>query len=491
MTIPEATPGAKEKVFDRQLVRVASVTIAGSFMTVVDTTIVNVALNTLARSFHTTFATIQWVSTSYLLALATVLPVTRWFFDRFGARRSWMVSSTLFLAGSLLCGMAWSAPSLICFRVLQGIGGGMMAPISQTILVRQSGPERLGRVMSIVGIPSFLAPVVGPVIGGVLISVVSWRFIFFVNIPIGIYALARAYRVLEPGDTAGAKHFDLTGLLLLSPGLPLLIYAISEFGNAGRLNSRVIIGGCIGLSLTVAFVVHALRTETPLLDLRLLKNRGMAVATSVLFLFGSGLFGAIFLVPLYYQVARGQSPLRAAVLMITGGVGGMVGMPIAGRIMDRYGARRIVPFGLLLLVVSLLPYTQLSPSTNEAYLSFFWFLRGVATGSVGTPATAAAYITLTREQISAATTINTIAQSVGASFGVALVAVVFQRRIVGFLPRGNISTLANLSPKTRSELAVPLAHAFGFTFWVTVAVVLIGLVASLWLPRRRPSPETM
>ena len=196
-----------ENRVDRALLAVASVVVLGTIMSILDTTVVNVAINTLSLDFHTSLTTIQWVATGYTLALATVIPLSGWIADRFGTKRLYMISIALFLAGSALSGLAWSAGSLIFFRVLQGLGGGMIMPAGMTILTRAAGPARIGRVMSIIGVPMLLGPIIGPILGGWLVADVSWRWIFFINVPIGIVALFLAARILPrdvPQRTSGS-----------------------------------------------------------------------------------------------------------------------------------------------------------------------------------------------------------------------------------------------------------------------------------------------
>ena len=210
---------------DRDLWRLASVVVLGTIMSILDTTIVNVAIETLGRDLDASLSAIQWVSTGYLLALATVIPLTGWAMERFGGKRMWMLSVALFLCGSTLCGLAWSTTSLIVFRVLQGFGGGMILPIGQAILAQAAGPQRMGRVMSVIGVPTLLGPILGPVIGGLIVDNFSWRWIFFVNLPVGVVALALAARILPRGRARRrASPLDVVGLLLLSPGLALLVY---------------------------------------------------------------------------------------------------------------------------------------------------------------------------------------------------------------------------------------------------------------------------
>ena len=238
---PRRTKGPSiREAFDPRMIAVASVTVTGAFMSILDTTMVNVAIPTFVRSFKTSLSNVQWVTTGYILALAVVVPLTRWAADRFGTRRVWLVSVVLFTCGSLLCGLSWSLPTLIVARVIQGLGGGMILPTGQTILAREAGPHRLGRVMTVVGVPQFLAPLLGPVAGGLVLSTVSWRWIFFINLPIGVIALIRARRILEPGDFGASRRVDFLGMLLLSPGFALIIYGIAEFGNLGKISTSSI-----------------------------------------------------------------------------------------------------------------------------------------------------------------------------------------------------------------------------------------------------------
>src|SRR5215213_3331384 len=222
---------------DRGLLMVASVVVLGAIMSILDTTVVNVAISHLTTDFNTSLETIQWIVTGYTLALATVIPITGWAADRFGTKRLYILSLGLFLAGSTLSGLAWSAESLILFRVLQGLGGGMLMPAGMTILTRAAGPQRVGRVMAIMGVPMLLGPILGPILGGWLVDNVSWRWIFFINVPIGIFSLVMATRIL-PRDTPQPQHgFDALGLALLSPGLALVIYGLAQSTSAGGFSA--------------------------------------------------------------------------------------------------------------------------------------------------------------------------------------------------------------------------------------------------------------
>src|SRR4051812_18357369 len=485
---------------DRALLRVASVVVLGTIMSILDTTIVNVAIETLGRDLDASLSSIQWVSTGYLLALATVIPLTGWAMERFGGKRMWMLSVTLFLAGSTLCGLAWSTESLIVFRVLQGFGGGMLLPIGQAILAQAAGPQRMGRVMSVIGVPTLLGPILGPVIGGVIVDNFSWRWIFFVNVPVGLIALVLAWRILPRADLSrrGAV-LDVRGLLLLSPGLAFLVYGLSQVGMQGSFtDSHVLIGVGLGVVLLVAFGFHAVqRAERSLIDLSLFRDRAFAAASGTVFIFGVSLFGAMLILPLYYQVVRGASALGAGLLLAPQGIGAAMAMPIAGKLTDRLGAGRIVPFGVIVALLGTGAYTQLEADTPYELLAIALWVRGVGLGVTMMPAMAAAYQTLSRAAVPRATTAINIIRTVGGSFGTAILSVVLERRIEANLPvvGGSLGALQGAAgggpPPPR--IADPLAHAFGQTFWWAVGLTALALIPAAFLPRHpavaaEPSP---
>ena len=333
--------------FDPALRRLSAVVMLGAVMTVLDTTIVSVAISTLGRDFDVSVATIQWVSTGYLLALSMVIPLTGWAVERFGARTLWFASLALFLTGSVLSGAAWSAGSLIVFRIVQGIGGGIILPVGQTMLARAAGPQRMGRVMSIVAVPALLGPVLGPVIGGLIVDAISWRWIFYVNLPIGAIALLAAWRWLEPdAHRRPDAPIDALGVALLSPGLAAFVYGISEAGNVGLGGTHAVVGMAVGAALVTAFVVHALRTRDPLLDMRLFADRVFAASSAAMALFAATMFAVLLLFPLYEQAARGLSALDAGLLMAPQGIAAMVAMPMAGKLTDLRGPRTLVLIGV-------------------------------------------------------------------------------------------------------------------------------------------------
>jgi EmrB/QacA subfamily drug resistance transporter len=477
---------------DRALLAVSAVVVLGSIMSILDTTIVNIAINHLSTDFNAPLPTIQWVSTGYLLALATVIPLTGWAADRFGTKRLYMTSLVLFLAGSALSGMAWSAHSLIGFRVLQGLGGGMIMPAGMTILTQAAGPQRVGRVMSVVGAPMLLGPILGPVLGGWLVDDVSWRWIFYVNIPIGAVALAMAYRILKPDRPQPRHRLDLLGLLLLSPGLAALVYGLAETGSHGSFSGpKAVLPTIVGALLIAAFVRHALRTEDPLIDVRLFKRRTPAVAGASMAMFAAAFFGAMLLLPLYYQIVRGDSALDAGLLLAPQGIGAMVTMPIAGRLTDHTGAGRIVLVGLALVTLGTIPFAFIGAGTSYWLLGAALFVRGMGMGATMMPAMAAAYQTLTREAIARATTALNIVQRVGGAIGTAALAVILQHEITHRIPAagGNgLGAVQSIPAGARDRVAPAIATAFAHTFWWALGATLLAIVPALMLPRDLPAP---
>ena len=354
----------RDAVFsDPVLRRLSIVVILGAVMSILDTTIVNVALDTLAREFHTSISTIQWVTTGYLLALAIVIPMSGWTVERFGAKRTWITSLVLFTVGSALCGLAWSAESLIFFRVLQGVGGGMIMPVGQTIMARAAGPQRMGRVMSILGVPTLLAPIIGPVLGGLIVDNASWRWIFYVNVPIGILAIALSAVFLVPRRPHGRRPLRLRrhGPALPGAGRPRLRPVGGRRGERIRQHT-VIACMAIGVVLVAAFVLHALRVDRPLLDMHLFRDRGFAVSNVAIFIFGGALYAGMILLPLYSQVVRGDSALVAGLLLAPQGIGAMITMPYGGKLTDRIGAGTVVPIGMAVFLLGTLFFTQLGPA---------------------------------------------------------------------------------------------------------------------------------
>jgi EmrB/QacA subfamily drug resistance transporter len=490
-SLPSTATPDSEGNLDRQLVGIAIVFIIGSVMSILDTTIVNVAIKTLSQEFVASVATIQWVSTGYLLALATVIPVTGWAADRFGTKRLYMASLTLFICGSSLSGVAWSADSLIFFRVLQGLGGGMIIPVGMTILTHAAGPRRIGRVMAIVGVPMLLAPILGPVLGGYIVDAISWRWIFFINLPIGAAGLAAAARALAADEPKPLLTLDWRGLLLLSPGVAIFVYGLAEIASGGEIGSgKAVAGVVIGLALVLAFVQHARRRERALIDVRLFTRRDVGASAATTFLFGAAFFGVALLMPLYFQVARGESALEAGLLLAVQGLGAMIAMPIAGRLTDKIGPGKIVLVGLGLTALGMLSLSQITATTPGSQIELTLFVMGLGSGSTMMPAMTAPLGALERDEVARATTALNMVLRLGGSIGTALIAVVLTHQLADLLPSTSgeeisLSAVRSLPASARALIAPQLGAAFGHAFSLPLAIVILAIAAALFLPRKR------
>ena len=454
--------------------------VIGMVMAILDTTIVSVALDRLATDFHTNISTIQWVTTGYLLALAIVIPLSGWAVHRIGAKPLYLGALVIFVLGSMLCGMAWSASSLIAFRVIQGFGGGMIMPVGQTLMAQSAGPSKMNRVMAVAGIPTMLGPILGPVIGGLIITNLSWRWIFFVNLPVGLIGIALAINLLKPSTSDRDHRFDLLGFALLSPGLAILVYGLSSVNNPGGfLNHTVLWCLSLGVILTVLFVLRSIKAPEPLIDMSLFRNRYFSVATMCSFLLGASLYGTSFLLPLYYQLARGQSALVAGLMMAPQGVGAALILRKGALLADKHGARKVVPWGMALLVIGTFAYTQQTVNTSFVLLAVSLFVRGIGLGLAMMPVFSAAFQGLRHDQVPRASTASNIIRQVGGSIGVAIMAVVLQAQISRVLPDAHVHATTGAIPYA---IGVKLAHAFGNTFWWSLALCGVALIPSLFLP---------
>ena len=469
-TLQKTSERASSDALDRGTMIVASVVLLGAIMSILDTTVINVALDRLAIDFKAPLTTIQWVVTGYTLALAAVIPVTGWAADRFGTKRIYLGSLALFMAGSILCAFAWSATSLIAFRVLQGAGGGMIMPAVMTILTKKAGPQRMGRVMGILGVPMLAAPILGPILGGWLIDDFSWRWIFLINVPIGIVAIVLAQLVLERDRPQPAHKLDWRGMALLSPGLTLLIFGLAESnGSDGFAASKSWLPIAVGAALIVGFFRHSWRAEEPLIDIRTFTRTRAGAAAGTFMLFAIAFFGSLLLIPLYYQTVRGASALEAGLLLAPQGLGAMITMPLAGKLTDRHGSTRWAAFGIPLLVIGMAPFAFVTATTSYVLLCGSSFVVGLGMGFAMMPTMTAAMQAVPAAAIARTSTAMNIIRQSGASIGTAIMSVLLASAIGGAQPR---------------------AAAFAHTFVWGLALLALAFIPALAMAlgsRKRPA----
>jgi EmrB/QacA subfamily drug resistance transporter len=462
-------PRANDRV-DPKVLSIALILVVGALAVVFDTTIVSVALHRLATSLHVPVSTIQWVTTGYMLALGVAVPLSTWALARFGGKRVWMFALAVFLVGSIGSSLAWNAASLIAWRLLQGAGGGLMLPVMTTLIMQAAGGRALGRTMTWVALPGILGPILGPLAGGAIITDLSWRFMFWVNVPFCVAGLILAGLYLAddtPSASAARPRLDVWGLVLLAPGIATVILGLSNAGSAdGFDHPDVIAPLAVGVAFLLAFTIYALRRSNPLVDVRLLASRSVGSSSLVLFLSGFSLYGAMLLLPLYYQQVRGVSALAAGIMLVPQGIGTLLSRQIAGPLTDRIGARSIAAVGFLVVAAATVPFSFADASSNNWPLALWLLIRGIGLGAVTMPVMTASYVGLDRSRIAHSSVLTRIAQQIGGSFGTAVLAVILERSVSG------AGTGAVVS-------------GFHVTFWWATGFSLVATALCAWLPGRR------
>jgi EmrB/QacA subfamily drug resistance transporter len=484
--MPQATvtqtafSGGDEPVLRRTMAAV----VFGGLMSMLDTTIVNIAVHTLAVRLHGDLASVQWVVTGYLLALAAVLPLAGWTCDRLGARRVYVWSIAIFTLASVACGLSVSLGELIAFRVLQGAAGALTMPAGQMILVRVAGRERIARVMGTLSIPIVMAPVFGPVIGGLLLEHAGWRWIFFVNLPFGLAAVPLALWLLPRAAAAGAPSAgaaaaaspahsrwpDIPGLLLISGGLVAATYGLA---SAGSQTLRMVLPLVAGAALLAGFAVRSARIARPLLDVRLFRNAAYAASSLMNFAVGATVFGAMIIMPLYYQSVRHLDPVQTGLLVAPTGIGVAVATGLASRLTDRIGSGRTALAGVAIAAVGTVPFTLLGPATSYVWLSFAGLVRGVGIALVLIPALAAVYRAIPPAKISDGTTQVNVLNRLGGSTGTAVFTVVLQHALTG---GGAVAGAAAVS-------LAGAAAAYGDAFRWVLGAAILAVIPALVLAR--------
>jgi EmrB/QacA subfamily drug resistance transporter len=445
---------------------ISGVAMLGAVMSILDTTIVNVALDTLGHDLHDKLSTIQWVVTGYMLSLAAVIPVTGWAARRLGAKQVFLTSVILFTLGSALCGFATSSAELIVFRILQGVGGGMIMPTAQLIMAQAAGPKRMGKVMSMTSIPMMLAPILGPTIGGVLIQTLGWRWIFYVNLPVGLITVPLAIKLLPNTNSGTAGKLDLRGLALMSTGLVAITYGLAEIGSLGTFDSaQVFVPLAAGIVLVVAFAMHALRVPNPLLNLNLYRRWNFSAASITMFALGAAVFGAMILMPLYWQQLRGYSVIDTGLLTAPQGLGMALCMPFSSKLTERFGGGLVAFGGVVLVTLITIPFGLIGAHTSVVYLSIALMIRGMGMGLAFMPVMTAAFSTLKRSELSDATPQLNVLNRVGGSIGTAVLAVVLQRAEAG------------------AHTPAATAQAFGDAFWVSAGITAMAIIPCIVLAR--------
>ena len=457
-----------EEPLEPGLKRLTWVLVLGALAPALDATIVNVALSAIGTGLRASVSTTQWTITGYLLAAGMAMPVTGCAAQRFGAKRLWLFSLGLFMLGSVLSGASWDSTSLIVFRLIQGVAAGLMLPVVTTLLVQAAGPKRLGRLMGMATLPLVVVPIFGPVVGGLIVNNLSWRWIFYVNVPVCVLALVLAWRVVPDNKTQQPRrHLDLLGLALVSPALALIIFGFSKAsGSGGFTNRAVFVPLAGGAALGCVFVAYALRkNESPIVNLKVFRSRSYAASVAVFFLAGLSLYGALLLLALYYQEVQGKSALVAGLLLAPQGIGSLLPRTVAGKVTDRIGPRVVVLTTLVLTAVGTLPFAFAGPNTSDWLLALFLIVRGAGLAGVTIAVMAGAFREVQPKEVPDASTITRIVQQIGGSFGTTVLAVILAQGL-----------------QAHDVTAAARASAFGTAFSWAIGFTVVALLPASFLP---------
>jgi EmrB/QacA subfamily drug resistance transporter len=464
-----------------QKVAVSVVFVAAMFMSIMDVTIVNVALPTIGRDFSVTPTAVDSISIAFLVSLAVFIPASGWLGDRFGGKWVLLIAITVFTIASALCGLASSLGELVAFRILQGAGGGMLAPVGLAMLFRAFPPAERIRAAAILTVPTTLAPALGPVLGGLLVTDLSWRWVFYVNLPIG--AAAVAFGILFLSQTAESEpgRFDLAGFLLSGIGLGLLMYGVSEGPDLGWGSPTVLASTSAGLVLLAGMVVVELRTPEPIVALRLLGNRLFRSANGVMILGSVAFIGTLFAITLYYQDGRGLSALQSGLSTFPEAIGVMVGAQLASRVLyPRLGPRRHIAIGLTGIAVSIGLLSLLGAGSSLWWARLLMFTLGLAMGQVFVPTQAAAFATITPAATGRASTMFNAVRQLGGAIGVALLTTIIV--LIGAVHRVAGHEVVNLTSYRITFLAAAAVSLAA----VAPALSIHDADAAATIPARRP-----
>jgi EmrB/QacA subfamily drug resistance transporter len=447
--------------------------IVGIFAPVMDSTVVNVAINTIAKELNTSIDAIQWITTAYILAMGIAAPFAGWMDNRFSVKRVHIASLFIFCIGSVLSSLSWNIQSLIVFRIIQGIGAGIILPTLQTALIHYSGGTKIGSLMAIVGIPALIIPILGPSLGGLIVSNLPWRWIFYVNIPICFIALLLAHKLPKAEPINKKQSLDSIGTLLLSGIFITFILGISNARSlilsSGTLESMsAVIPFVLGLLFLIAFIIHSLQTKSePVIDVRLFKLPGFSSSSLLIIISGIISTGTMFILPLFFQQVRGESALIAGLMLAPQGLGMLITRGSAGKLTDRIGARFVVLVGLVIVVIGTIPFMFINSQTNIIVPFISLLIRGAGLGGVFVPITASIYEGLKDEQISYGTITQRILQQIGGAFGTAILAIVFQH----YLLFGNSQADA--------------ARAYNISFIWSICFTVFAIIPALFLPVKK------
>ncbi|MBH5316487.1 multidrug efflux MFS transporter [Paenibacillus sp. GSMTC-2017] len=450
--------------------------IVGMIMVILDSTVVNNAIPKLVEYFDTDLKTIQWTVTGYTLALSAVIPLAGWMSDKFGSKQIFMITIALFTIGSVLCGIAQTVEQLIIYRIIQGLGGGMVGPIGMAMVFKLAPPERRGSVMGVLGVPLLMAPALGPVLSGWLVDSVSWHWIFIINLPIGIIAMILGYKYLPKADRQMAPHLDIIGMCLAPIAFSMLAYGVSEGGTSWSSTSTIM-GLTIGGIALILFIFVELSQKQPLLELKVFKSSDFTRSIILTWIIQLPLFGAMLIIPLYLQGVMHFTALETGLILMPYALCAAIGMPISGRLFDKIGARPLAFGGLTIVSISLFILSGISVDTSLWVIILCICMLGLGMGFAMMPLNTHLLNSAPRHLVSRVTPLTTAAQQVVLSFSVA--------GLTGYLT--SQITLHATSAGVDSNPLNAVVAGYGDTFFLSACLVTAGVALTLIL--RKPMKQ--
>lgn len=472
---------------------VVMVVIFGSFMSILDQTVINNALPRLQSAFGADLNSLQWVLTAYTLTQGVVTPTTAFFANRLGTKRFYVIALILFTLGSALCGLAWSLPALIVFRIIQAIGGATLFPLAITLLFYEFPPQQRGLATGILSISALMAPAIGPTLGGYFVTYANWPLIFYINVPVGLVAILMGIVLLRERPAEGRAHFDLPGFVLAATGLSSVLYALSSANISGWGSLSVLVTLLVGLCLLVLFVVVELRTVNrggqPLVDLRLFANGPFLSSNIANAMVSFSFFGGMILLPIYMQNLRGLSAFQSGLFTLPLAFAAVLAAIIGGRMVDRIGPRVVLLPGLVLMGLSTWQLAEISLTTSYSWLFLIFAVRGLGLGFLIQPLTVSALSKVPRSQYTQASSLNTIIRFTCTSLGIAVLATLVQSRATT-----HISTLIQQSSPV-SQAAAALIRQQGLqlavqdAFWISLVALIPAFLAVCFIRVPKPAGQ--
>jgi DHA2 family multidrug resistance protein len=493
------------------------VVIIGGFMSILDTSIVNIAMPKMMAVFGVGTDDAQWILTAYMLTMGVLQPTTGYLCDIWGNKRMYIWSLIIFTIGSALCGIAWSNDSMVFFRVIQAIGGGVIIPVGMSIIYMIFPPEERNLAMGVWGISAMIAPAVGPTLSGYFVEYLDWRLIFTINVPIGILGTILAMFILQETPQNKNTKFDGVGFITSGVGLFCLLLALSEVSDEGWTSPYIMGLLLISFINLVIFVLYELMHDDPLLDLSLFKDTTFAASTIVTFIGTIGLYGGIFLVPLFMENLRNYTAMQTGILMFPAAAAAGIMMPISGKIADKIGAKPLVILGIGMLGFATYGLKYMDLDTPYNFIFWLLILRGIGLGLFMMPVTVAGMNTVPFAKIARASAMNNAVRQISGSFGIAILTTVLQNRQTFhlnhmaetinntslaaqkaltytqslFVQHGSVPALAKVqSLSVVSQLVQRQSYVFSFddTFLVAALICLTGLIPAFMIREKKRQP---